>query len=494
MTTSPSTAILVVAAGRGTRVGSGTPKQYLRLGGRALLSRTLDALAALGAPILVVTHSDDAAFYAAAVADLASPTAMLLRANVCGGATRQESVRNGLAALAGLAPEFVLIHDGARPFPSPALLARARVAAAAGGAAVPGFLVHDTIKQVDEAGRIVATPQRAALRAVQTPQAFRFALIREAHDSAWAAGARDLTDDAAIAEWAGHAVHVFEGEPGNMKVTTPEDVVTAEARLIRDCPDVRMGQGYDVHAFGPGDHVWLGGLKVPHSKGLVGHSDADVLSHAITDALYGALGDGDIGSHFPPSDPQWKGADFLDLPQGGRRRGTRARRHDRAYRCHRGLRDAEGRAAPRRHPPAHRRGGRPAARPGRGQGDHVGTPRLHRSRGRHRHPGDRHDPPADRCAPAGVGMIGPEIKVAVSELLKVFKTCNLKIATAESCTGGLLSAALTSVSGSSAVVERGFVTYTNTAKIPVARRARTTCSTRMARSAPRWPGRWPRAH
>ena len=309
MTTSPSTAILVVAAGRGTRVGSGTPKQYLRLGGRALLSRTLDALAALGAPILVVTHSDDAAFYAAAVADLASPTAMLLRANVCGGATRQESVRNGLAALAGLAPEFVLIHDGARPFPSPALLARARAAAAAGGAAVPGFLVHDTIKQVDEAGRIVATPQRAALRAVQTPQAFRFALIREAHDSAWAAGARDLTDDAAIAEWAGHAVHVFEGEPGNMKVTTPEDVGTAEARLIRDCPDVRMGQGYDVHAFGPGDHVWLGGLKVPHSKGLVGHSDADVLSHAITDALYGALGDGDIGSHFPPSDPQWKGAD-----------------------------------------------------------------------------------------------------------------------------------------------------------------------------------------
>ncbi len=309
MSTPPSTAILVVAAGRGTRVGTGTPKQYLQLGGRALLSRTLDALAAAGAPILVVTHPDDAAFYAAAIADLAPFTASLLRTCVHGGATRQESVRNGLAALGVLAPELVLIHDGARPFPSPALLERARVAAAAGGAAVPGFLVHDTIKQVDEAGRIVATPQRAALRAVQTPQAFRYALIRDAHDSAAAAGARDLTDDAAIAEWAGHAVHVFEGEPGNMKVTTPEDVVTAEARLIRDCPDVRMGQGYDVHAFGPGDHVWLGGLKVAHTKGLVGHSDADVLSHAITDALYGALGDGDIGSHFPPSDPQWKGAD-----------------------------------------------------------------------------------------------------------------------------------------------------------------------------------------
>ena len=302
-------AILVVAAGRGTRVGAGTPKQYLPLAGRALLSRTLDALAAAAAPILVVTHPADAAFYAAAIADVGAATSALLRPTVHGGATRQDSVRSGLAALEALAPALVLIHDGARPFPSPALLERARAAANAGGAAVPGFLVHDTIKQVDEAGRIVATPVRAALRAVQTPQAFRYALIRDAHDSAAAAGARDLTDDAALAEWAGHAVHVFEGEPGNMKVTTPQDVAAAEARLMRDCPDVRMGQGYDVHAFGPGDHVWLGGLKVPHSKGLVGHSDADVLSHAITDALYGALGDGDIGSHFPPSDPQWKGAD-----------------------------------------------------------------------------------------------------------------------------------------------------------------------------------------
>ena len=309
MTTSLT--ILVVAAGRGSRVGGGTPKQYLPLAGRALLSRTLDALAAAGAPILVVTHPDDDARYAAATADVSASTAALLQPPVHGGVTRQESVRNGLAALGRLdpAPELVLIHDGARPFPTSALLDRARAAAAAEGAAVPGSLVHDTIKQVDEAGRIVATPQRKALRAVQTPQAFRFALIRDAHEAAAAAGARDLTDDAAIAEWAGHAVHVFEGEPGNMKVTTPQDVATAEARLIRDCPDVRMGQGYDVHAFGPGDHVCLGGLKVPHAKGLVGHSDADVLSHAITDALYGALGDGDIGSHFPPTDPQWKGAD-----------------------------------------------------------------------------------------------------------------------------------------------------------------------------------------
>ena len=310
MVSPQSTAILVVAAGRGSRVGGPVPKQYRAIAGRALLTHTLDRLLVADpeASILVVIHADDRAHYDAAVDGL---VAGRLLPPVPGGASRQESVRAGLAALAALpaAPELVLIHDGARPFPSPGLIARAKAAAAQNGAAVPGSLVTDTIKQVDAAGRIVATPLRDGLRAVQTPQAFRLPLIHAAHQAAEAAGARDLTDDAAIAEWAGHPVHVFEGDPGNMKVTSPEDVAVAEARLIRDCPDVRMGQGYDVHAFGPGDHIWLGGLKVPHSKGLVGHSDADVLSHAITDALYGALGDGDIGSHFPPSDPQWKGAD-----------------------------------------------------------------------------------------------------------------------------------------------------------------------------------------
>ena len=145
------------------------------------------------------------------------------------------------------------------------------------------------------------------LRAVQTPQAFRFDLILAAHRAA-ALGASDLTDDAAVAEWAGHRVHVFAGEDSNMKVTTTKDLFAAEARLLRDLADIRTGQGYDVHAFGPGGHVWLGGVKIEHDHGLVGHSDADVLSHAITDALLGALADGDIGSHFPPSDPQWRGA------------------------------------------------------------------------------------------------------------------------------------------------------------------------------------------
>ena len=313
MTTPLKTAILVVAAGRGSRVGGPLPKQYLPLAGRSLLAHTLRALLSADdeASVLVVTHPADRDLYAAALIDLAPAMLTRVHPTVPGGASRQESVHAGLAALAALPapPDLVLIHDGARPFPSTGLIARAKAAAAANGAAVPGFLVTDTIKEVDGTGRVVATPSRAALRAVQTPQAFRFKLIYDAHVAAAAAGAVELTDDAAIAEWSGHAVHIFEGDPGNMKVTSPEDVMVAEARLIRDCPDVRMGQGYDVHAFGPGDHIWLGGLKVPHDKGLVGHSDADVLSHAITDALYGALGDGDIGSHFPPSDPQWKGAD-----------------------------------------------------------------------------------------------------------------------------------------------------------------------------------------
>ena len=309
-TSAGSTAILVVAAGRGSRVGAALPKQYLPLAGVSLLTRTLAGLAEADAELLVVVNFEDMGHYEASIAAITLRRARLLPP-VAGGRTRQESVRRGLAALAGLPrpPDLVLIHDGARPFVTPALVQRAIAAAQQNGAAAPGLLVTDTIKEVDGTGRITATPQRAALRAVQTPQAFRFDLIYAAHEAAAAAGAGDLTDDAAIAEWAGHPVHIFEGDPGNMKVTTPEDIAAAEVRLLRECPDIRMGQGYDVHAFGPGDHVWLGGLKVPHSKGLVGHSDADVLSHAITDALYGALGDGDIGSHFPPSDPQWKGAD-----------------------------------------------------------------------------------------------------------------------------------------------------------------------------------------
>jgi 2-C-methyl-D-erythritol 4-phosphate cytidylyltransferase/2-C-methyl-D-erythritol 2,4-cyclodiphosphate synthase len=164
------------------------------------------------------------------------------------------------------------------------------------------------VKQVAASGRIHGSPDRASLRTVQTPQAFRFDVLLAAHRQAADAGEYDLTDDAAVVERAGHAVYVFDGEKENVKLTTLDDFARAEARLLGNLADVRCGQGFDVHAFGPGDHVWLGGLKIPHDHGLEGHSDADVLAHTITDAILGALADGDIGAHFPPSDPKWKGA------------------------------------------------------------------------------------------------------------------------------------------------------------------------------------------
>jgi 2-C-methyl-D-erythritol 4-phosphate cytidylyltransferase/2-C-methyl-D-erythritol 2,4-cyclodiphosphate synthase len=305
-------AILVVAAGRGSRAGAGLPKQYRDIGGRPLLAHTLSNLlkSAPNTEILCVIHLDDRIYYDQVAAHLKSEDRARLREPVEGGATRQASVRAGLEALAqsGRRPDIVLIQDGARPFASPELIDRARLAAQNYGAAVPGLEPTDTIKQIDAASLVVATPPRALLRTVQTPQAFRFDLILAAHRRAAAEGQDGLTDDAAIAEWAGHGVHVFEGESGNMKITRSEDLAAAEAKLTRDLVDVRMGQGFDVHAFGPGDHVWLGGHKIAHDHGLLGHSDADVLGHAITDALLGAISDGDIGVHFPPSDPQWRGA------------------------------------------------------------------------------------------------------------------------------------------------------------------------------------------
>ncbi len=264
------------------------------------------------AALKVVIHRDDLDHYTASAAELSPPDQARLLAPAFGGATRQDSVRNGLEALATEgAPDIVLIHDAARPFADAALVARAVEAAKAYGAAAPGVALADTIKEIDDAGTVVATPERARLRAVQTPQAFRFDLILEAHRAA-AAGGRDSTDDAMIAEAAGAKVHIFDGDAANFKLTTQQDFARAmelvKQAAFADLPDIRTGQGYDVHAFGPGDAVWLGGVAIPHTHGLSGHSDADVLSHAITDAILGALAEGDIGAHFPPSDPQWKGA------------------------------------------------------------------------------------------------------------------------------------------------------------------------------------------
>jgi 2-C-methyl-D-erythritol 4-phosphate cytidylyltransferase/2-C-methyl-D-erythritol 2,4-cyclodiphosphate synthase len=306
--------ILVVAGGRGSRAGEGLPKQYRAVAGMTVLARTLQAMhdAAPQARLKTVIHRDDVALYARCVTELSGTARAALSEPALGGALRQESVRNGLEALDREgAPEIVLIHDAARPFADAALIARAVDAARAHGAAVPGVPLNDTVKEIDAAGFVVATPDRARLRAVQTPQSFRFPLILAAHRAA-AAGGREYTDDAMIAEAAGHAVFVFPGDLANFKLTTPEDFARAMEQLkapsLAALPDVRMGQGYDVHAFAEGDKVWLGGVAVPHSHALAGHSDADVLMHAITDAVLGAIAEGDIGAHFPPSDPQWKGA------------------------------------------------------------------------------------------------------------------------------------------------------------------------------------------
>lgn len=297
-------AAVVVAAGRGTRAGGGMPKQFRRIGGDSVLRQALALFA--GHPEIArvqpVIHPDDAVLFAATAQGLA------LLAPVHGGTTRQESVRAGLEALAADPPGVVLVHDAARPFASAALVSRAIAAVSEAGAAVPGQPVSDTVKMVNADGHVGQTLDRGTLRLIQTPQAFAFAPLLEAHRRAADAGHTDFTDDAALAEWAGMTVAVFDGEPGNIKITNPEDFARAEAVATAALGDVRTGSGFDVHAFGPGDHLMLGGVRIAHDRALTGHSDADVALHALTDAILGALADGDIGAHFPPSDPQWRGA------------------------------------------------------------------------------------------------------------------------------------------------------------------------------------------
>jgi 2-C-methyl-D-erythritol 4-phosphate cytidylyltransferase/2-C-methyl-D-erythritol 2,4-cyclodiphosphate synthase len=297
-------AAVVVAAGQGLRAGGDLPKQFRRIGGEAMLRRSLSTLLSLSeiGAIQPVIRPEDRAHYDEAA------TGLPLLPPVPGGVTRQASVRAGLDALVPHAPKIVLVHDAARPFASPALIGRAIAAARASGAAIPGLPVADTVKSVDAAARVTRTLDRGTLRLIQTPQAFAFDPLLKAHRRAAAEGREDFTDDAALAEWAGLTVTVFEGEPGNFKMTHPDDFARVEAMQAAQLGDVRVGTGIDVHAFAPGDHVTLGGVRIPHDRALTGHSDADVALHALVDALLGALSDGDIGSHFPPSDPQWKGA------------------------------------------------------------------------------------------------------------------------------------------------------------------------------------------
>ena len=300
----PKVAAIVVAAGRGLRAGGEVPKQYRTIAGEPVIRPSLARFAAHRAITAVqpVIHPDDETMFRTATDGLD-----LLPA-VPGGATRQGSVRAGLEALVARQPDIVLVHDAARPFLSDALVARAIAAAQASGAAVPAIAVADTVKRVDAADRIIATVDRADLRMVQTPQAFAFALLLDAHRRAAAAGREDFTDDAALLEWAGQRVAVFEGETGNVKLTTSDDFVRAETLRLAALADIRTGYGFDVHAFAEGDHVMLGGVRIAHSRGVTGHSDADVALHALVDAVLGALAEGDIGEHFPPSDPQWRGA------------------------------------------------------------------------------------------------------------------------------------------------------------------------------------------
>jgi 2-C-methyl-D-erythritol 4-phosphate cytidylyltransferase/2-C-methyl-D-erythritol 2,4-cyclodiphosphate synthase len=291
---------LVVAAGQGSRFGGSLPKQYLPLGGAHVLRHAVSAFVdhpRVG-EVIVAIRPEDAALFKRSVAGLrvASP--------VFGGATRQESVRFGLEALAAYRPDRVLIHDGARPFPDRELLDRVIGALDRATAAIPCLPLRDTIKRASD-GTIRETIDRSALWRAQTPQGFHFQAILAAHRAAIGC---EMTDDSAIAEAAGLAPLVVAGSEDNLKITTPQDLAAAERLIAARQGDVRVGQGFDVHPFMPGDHLWICGIRVPHAMGLAGHSDADVGLHALTDAILGAIGAGDIGMHFPPSDPQWRGA------------------------------------------------------------------------------------------------------------------------------------------------------------------------------------------
>ncbi|HEX2762357.1 MAG TPA: bifunctional 2-C-methyl-D-erythritol 4-phosphate cytidylyltransferase/2-C-methyl-D-erythritol 2,4-cyclodiphosphate synthase [Allosphingosinicella sp.] len=289
---------LVVAAGSGSRAGGGPPKQYRRIAGRALLAHAVDGLAAAGVePVQVVIGEGQEVLYASAVEGRALPHPVI------GGVERQDSVKTGLDALeAAGAPEFVLIHDSARPFVPAAVVRRLLGALEGADGAVPVLPVADTLARGDS--ELTEAVSRDGLLRVQTPQAFRFEAIRDAHRR-WSGP--PATDDAQIARAAGYSVATVEGDPRLDKLTWQADFARAEreaaARLV-----TRTGLGFDVHAFAEGDGLWLGGLRLPHPRSLKGHSDADVLLHAVADALLGALGEGDIGDHFRPGDPQWKGA------------------------------------------------------------------------------------------------------------------------------------------------------------------------------------------
>ncbi len=287
-------AALIVAGGRGERAGGGLPKQYRPLMGRPVISRTLALFQGFDL-IQPVIGPDDGALF------LQASKGLTCLAPVTGGGTRQESVRLGLEALAPHSPDYVLIHDAARPLAPADMIQRVAEALTTGAAAVvPVMPVVDALKRPEGEG-LTAVSRENLFRA-QTPQGFAFDAILAAHRNQQG---QDAVDDIAIAEIAGLKITTVSGDERNMKITAAEDFGLA-ARLMG--LESRTGMGFDAHRFGDGDHVWLCGLKIPHTAGLIGHSDADAGLHALTDAILGALGDGDIGQHFPPSDERWRGA------------------------------------------------------------------------------------------------------------------------------------------------------------------------------------------
>lgn len=300
-------AVVIVAAGRGERLGShGGPKQYRKLGGSSVLWHTIAGF--LDHPAIdivqVVIHPDDDRLYNESVKSHEK-----LQSPVYGGKTRQASCKAGIDAL-GNQTEKVLIHDAARPFVTSKVIANTFAGISSNTCALPAIPIADTVKRSDGNGRVSATVNREHLSLAQTPQGFMMHEIRHAHERAASETNEEFTDDAAIAEWAGMEILLVEGDRNNFKITNAQDLEAAEQRVthMNALPDIRTGNGYDVHALGPGDHVVLCGVNIPHDQSLQGHSDADVGLHSLTDALLGTIGEGDIGSHFPPSDAKWRGA------------------------------------------------------------------------------------------------------------------------------------------------------------------------------------------
>ncbi len=311
MADSKSIAAIIVAAGRGERAGSPEdgPKQYRPIGGQAVLTHTLRAFLSHPAvnTMCVVIHPDDHELYQAAIADMKVIKPLVA---VDGGSTRQQSVLRGLEALRQEAPDIVLIHDGVRPFIDTGLIDAVLEPLIKGtAAALPVVPLTDTIKRATTDKTVGETVPRADLMAAQTPQGFDFDQILDAHRRAAAETDHTFTDDCSIAEWAGIDVALVAGNTGNVKLTVARDIEMADRELGQALPDVRTGNGYDVHALVAGDFVTLCGVRIDHDQALSGHSDADVGLHALTDALLATCGAGDIGDHFPPTDPQWKGAE-----------------------------------------------------------------------------------------------------------------------------------------------------------------------------------------